>query len=331
MFLRKILNQITALQENMIVLIKLYNINILFMLLSLTVLAYSENARTQQNSLKMTAPQRETLDLPIFFWRQLTENNRQSISINHSVPSNESLELTPLLARQQNSVFSGFPKLGKERPFLPSLILRPRQMFQLLGAEAYNPEFTSYSKPWDTILYPQGHLQVEKARRRLKRKFKRSAKTKSSLSELAAVLQTRLNALQLAGLYQKDDRNKPEESILVFAKRHAGSVGVARRRRRRIARNVADYSVCPVWWTWKDYGSHFWPRWVKEGQCVDVSGTSCSLPTGMYCVEDQKTVATILRYICPVNWPQKHCQWYRIRFSLLSSCRCGCESFYKSS
>lgn len=56
-------------------------------------------------------------------------------------------------------------------------------------------------------------------------------------------------------------------------------------------------SSCPVEFTWKDLGKTFWPRWVRDGACVDRKG-SCSFPTGMHCVPAASTTVHLLRWQC---------------------------------
>ncbi len=102
------------------------------------------------------------------------------------------------------------------------------------------------------------------------------------------------------------------------------------RRKRQISKKKLDrlravYAACPLQQTWRDYGLNYWPRWVKEGKCVNLGNTSCSLPPGMFCQPHEETTVVLLRYICPQNWATSKCNWYRMQVPLLTSCKCGCR------
>lgn len=86
------------------------------------------------------------------------------------------------------------------------------------------------------------------------------------------------------------------------------------------------YTACPLQHTWRDYGPRYWPRWVREGTCVNLGGTSCSLPPGMLCQPYRQTTVAVLRYICPAHWAKSMCNWHRMQVPLLTACKCGCTT-----
>lgn len=94
---------------------------------------------------------------------------------------------------------------------------------------------------------------------------------------------------------------------------------------RRFGRIAAVSSVCPILYTWHDYGEQYWPRWVKEGRCVNLGGTSCSLPPGMFCVGYEEATVVLLRYVCPPYRDETACNWYRMQKPILISCKCACR------
>lgn len=94
---------------------------------------------------------------------------------------------------------------------------------------------------------------------------------------------------------------------------------------RRKLRNFLDlFSVCPVRYRWKDMGSKFWPRWIKEGSCVNLA-ESCSYPEGLLCHEYQHKNIAVLRFLCMSDWAKNKCKWYKIYIPFLLACRCGCN------
>nr|CDS27741.1 noggin 2 [Hymenolepis microstoma] len=88
---------------------------------------------------------------------------------------------------------------------------------------------------------------------------------------------------------------------------------------------LSTYATCPVIYAWKDYGEQYWPRWVREGSCIDLEGTSCSLPPGMFCVGHEERTVVMLRYLCPLSGNEDSCNWYRMQKPVLISCKCACR------
>lgn len=98
---------------------------------------------------------------------------------------------------------------------------------------------------------------------------------------------------------------------------------------RRVRRWLWSYTRCPVLSVWKDLGARFWPRYVKEGQCL--TERSCSLPEGMFCKPVQSVSVTLLRWHCQQgSRALKHCAWIRARYPVISQCGCACISFTRS-
>ena len=102
---------------------------------------------------------------------------------------------------------------------------------------------------------------------------------------------------------------------------------------RRIPKRIMKYkriiqswlhqeTSCPVRYRWKDLGIRFWPRYIKEGFCD--SSKSCSIPPGMKCKSSAQTTMTILRWYCQGILEQKYCTWIRIRYPIISKCKCQC-------
>ena len=54
---------------------------------------------------------------------------------------------------------------------------------------------------------------------------------------------------------------------------------------------------CPVQFVWEDIGSLFWPRYIKQGICIDET-PSCSWPPGMHCVPAESHAVRVLRWHC---------------------------------
>lgn len=111
-------------------------------------------------------------------------------------------------------------------------------------------------------------------------------------------------------------------------------------------------AICPIYYTWKDIGPYFWPRWLKIGEC-DSNGIACSWPPGMHCIPAETTTVQVLRWHCSnfghrgkkhrsslkkassgssrnrKNWRKtidgdKKCQWIKVPYPVISACICQC-------
>nr|VZI43901.1 unnamed protein product [Spirometra erinaceieuropaei] len=288
-------------------------------------------------------------ELSSYVWRRLRE----------SAQSQEEEELRdrirkPTLPRffsptSTNPTALRLPDFGEERPFSLGAINPLPEMLQLLGgAEAYNMDIMSYSKPWEVVLHPQGSFEFSMTtqsawhQRGGESLNAGNSSSADELGDMGRIIKRRLRALQR--LRNRQVRAAHRQSRHTFtmtrldddassatSRLRARMRKQRRRTRWRGVRLLEEYSSCPVWRTWRDYGPQFWPRWVREGRCVDVAGTSCSWPPGMHCVEAGRTVALILRYICLQAWPLDRCRWYRVPLPLVTSCRCNsCSHTHKT-
>lgn len=91
---------------------------------------------------------------------------------------------------------------------------------------------------------------------------------------------------------------------------------------RRVRRWLWSYTRCSVLWVWKDLGIRFWPRYLKEGRCMN--SRSCSLPEGMFCKPVESVSVTLLRWHCQGSRALKSCAWIRARYPVISRCECAC-------
>ncbi|XP_010863370.1 noggin-2-like [Esox lucius] len=99
-------------------------------------------------------------------------------------------------------------------------------------------------------------------------------------------------------------------------------VTVAKKARQKFEQWLWAYTHCPVDYVWKDLGVRFWPRYVKEGLCLNER--SCSLPEGMFCKPDKSVTKTFLRWYCQGFLKQKYCTWIQVQYPIISECKCSC-------
>lgn len=59
---------------------------------------------------------------------------------------------------------------------------------------------------------------------------------------------------------------------------------------------LLEKATCPVRYTWHDLGVFYWPRWLRQGTCVD--DKPCSWPPGMHCVPAESKPVRVLRWYC---------------------------------
>ena len=93
-------------------------------------------------------------------------------------------------------------------------------------------------------------------------------------------------------IFPKANKETPDET-----KRRVGLLKMYTRGMslRQVERLTGIFNACPIMYKWHDYGEHYWPRWVREGHCVNLGGTSCSLPPGMFCTGHEETTVVLLR------------------------------------
>jgi noggin len=94
----------------------------------------------------------------------------------------------------------------------------------------------------------------------------------------------------------------------------------SKKTRRKVQEFLWAYSYCPVMFHWRDLGPRIWPRWIREGSCVNVR-ESCSFPAGMTCHPKGKTDLHMLYWHCK---RKNSCKWIKFQYSIVSECGCGC-------
>ncbi|XP_026536505.1 noggin-2-like [Notechis scutatus] len=99
-------------------------------------------------------------------------------------------------------------------------------------------------------------------------------------------------------------------------------VKIGKKARRKFLQWLWAYTYCPVMYTWKDLGSRFWPRYIKEGNCL--AERSCSFPEGMSCKPIKSVTKTFLRWYCQGWSKQKYCTWIPVQYPIISECKCSC-------
>ncbi|RUS78022.1 hypothetical protein EGW08_014197 [Elysia chlorotica] len=97
---------------------------------------------------------------------------------------------------------------------------------------------------------------------------------------------------------------------------------VSKRERRIFQKYIWNLTFCPVKFTWRELSNRFWPRWIREGSCVN--RRSCSIPAGMTCKPAQFVYKTFLRWVCnPAR--RKTCKWVNISYPIITECSCQCD------
>ncbi|VDL61532.1 unnamed protein product [Hymenolepis diminuta] len=132
-----------------------------------------------------------------------------------------------------------------------------------------------------------------------------------------------------AYLYPNGELNFPNQTK-VSAKLIRKRISTLKKHFNRVFKQkdiqvLSTYSTCPIIFTWKNYGEQYWPRWVREGKCIDLEEASCSLPPGMFCVGHEERTVVMLRYFCPLSEDENSCSWYRMQKPVLISCKCACR------
>ncbi|GAB6032930.1 hypothetical protein CHUAL_012125 [Chamberlinius hualienensis] len=92
--------------------------------------------------------------------------------------------------------------------------------------------------------------------------------------------------------------------------------------RRKMRQFLWSYTYCPVVHVWKDLGIRFWPRWLRQGHCY--SRHSCSFPRGMSCKPYKSDNKTVLRWHCQ-DWNKaSYCKWIQVSYPVVVQCNCSC-------
>lgn len=173
--------------------------------------------------------------------------------------------------------------------------LNPKLLRERLGKD-FDKHFMSETRPIDSLLHPNGSVDMSFKRTR-KGRLVPSSKMPKEIRHL------RLHSLKL-----------PDGSRF--------RMKVSKKMRRRFKQLLWSYTYCPVAHRWKDLGLRFWPRWVKEGSCLTLG--SCSFPSGMSCKPHRFARKTLLRWHCQDWARRRHCKWIPVNIPIVLECSCGC-------
>ncbi|VDP67173.1 unnamed protein product [Echinostoma caproni] len=304
------------------------------------------NQASEQSSSVLLYPSNRKntsrLDLDHSSWTNLRDNQTHNLS-NRRLP--HPLQLLHLDPQPQFPIH--MPRFPPEHPFNPRAILSPAEMLRMLGRQNYIPEFMSFTKPIEAVMYPDGHLTPVRLTRwqtnqrvrgsNMGRDRNRNRNNRNQPSEspgLPADLTRRLETIgynlwagdsqTIVHQFNRQARGSRSGRTQTQTRTERRRARQKRRVRKALRRLLMDYTSCPVLYRWRDWGQRFWPRWIKEGKCVNLGQTSCSIPPGMFCVEAAHRSIVVLRFLCFTSWPRSSCSWYRFNLPVLSRCQCGC-------
>ncbi|OXA56537.1 noggin-2 isoform X2 [Folsomia candida] len=162
----------------------------------------------------------------------------------------------------------------------------------------FDPEVMSIRKPHDLASHPNGTVKFP---------FKRNKKGRLvPTGEIPkAIKKLQYGALSLPDGTKLRTRLNPK-------------------LRRKLVQFLWAYTSCPVYEKWRDLGSRFWPRWLKEGHCY--TERSCSIPPGMSCKPSAAEYKILLRWHCQDYDKAKKCRWAVIRHPIVTACSCECSN-----
>ncbi|XP_001629044.2 noggin [Nematostella vectensis] len=96
---------------------------------------------------------------------------------------------------------------------------------------------------------------------------------------------------------------------------------------------------CPVVYSWRDMGPHFWPRFVKRATC---KSKQCSIDPSTQCEPSNSRYFNILRWHCMDDkaiqllplWGRHRavrrsghwCSWLRFYHPITTECSCACSA-----
>lgn len=118
-------------------------------------------------------------------------------------------------------------------------------------------------------------------------------------------------------------RSMPKEIRALDFDTPPGAKKHNKKLRRRFQLWLWAYAFCPVVYAWQDFGSRFWPRYVKVGNCL--TKRSCSVPEGMMCKPSKSVHFTLLRWHCRSRRTAK-CSWIYAQYPVISECKCSCPN-----
>ncbi|KAF7652660.1 hypothetical protein LDENG_00093090 [Lucifuga dentata] len=103
-----------------------------------------------------------------------------------------------------------------------------------------------------------------------------------------------------------------------------------------VASSVRDWLVrsatCGLRYQWVDLGPAFWPRWLRQTDCVKSNERqSCSFPSGMECMRAETMHIQILAWHClesrdgRTGEAMKKCLWRQVPYPVVTVCKCSCK------
>ncbi|XP_008473280.1 uncharacterized protein LOC103510405 isoform X1 [Diaphorina citri] len=98
---------------------------------------------------------------------------------------------------------------------------------------------------------------------------------------------------------------------------------ISTKLKKKMQQFLQTYTKCRITYKWKDLGIRFWPRYLRQGYCMD-GKISCSIPPGMTCKPSHTEYKTILRYHCKGNGTEVKCHWRNIQYPVVTRCHCTC-------
>ena len=258
--------------------------------LSITRLVYITILFVDTSKAQISASERDNASQSLWFQfqrRNIFKNTGQS-SKTHYLP-NSRVSLENLLKPNYKPRFPFyFPNFDTEETMRKANKSTADELLAILHANNFNQNFMSIKEPSSSTKNDSYYLS-KKLNSKLERKRKQFLRKSLKLSHLKNFRRT----------INKDFRRKLRTFMDLF-------------------------SVCPVRYRWKDMGPKFWPRWIKEGSCANLS-ESCSYPEGLVCHEYEHKNIAILRFLCMSDWPKSKCKWYKIYIPFLLACKCGCN------
>jgi len=204
--------------------------------------------------------------------------------------SNRQLRVKP-----QPSSSSGLPVLdlleSPDAKYDPKPKDIDRAALRLRLKDHFDGRFMSVGKPKEAILYPNGTIEYP---------------------------------VRYHNNLPKHNRSKWNLGSLVLPDGTKVRKQLARKVRKKLEKFLWLYTQCPVIYRWKDLGSRYWPRWVKQGRCL--ANQSCSFPPGMRCRAAEERDVVILRWHCQRWDPPRFCKWIYMHYPIVTRCKCGCTA-----
>ncbi len=179
----------------------------------------------------------------------------------------------------------------------------------------------SISQPKEAILYPNGTAEYVEYPVRYnnnlspasgnRKKGSSSSNSNSSPSRSSSASSPSTSKWNHLGSLQLPDGSRVRTRL-------------SRKVRKKLEKFLWLYTQCPVIYRWKDLGSRYWPRWIKQGHCT--ANQSCSFPPGMSCRASEEREVVLLRWHCQYWDPPRFCKWIPLHYPIIRQCSCGCSS-----